>query len=207
MDLSNWLRGLGLERYEQAFRDNDIDVVVLRELTADDLVGLGVRSVGHRRRLLAAIAALRGSTPSHPPPREPTGVPERRQVTVLFCDLVGSTALSSRLDPEEMREVIRAYQAAVLAEVQRFAGHVLKLMGDGVLACFGHTKASTPTQGDGWTSGLAAQAGLGQYEQAFRDNDIDAALLTMLTSDDLRPARCRMDLAPVLCGAGPMSTC
>src|SRR5689334_21439190 len=103
MDVGAWLRGLGLERYEEAFRDNDVDAEVLPELTADDLVGLGITSVGHRRKLLAAIAALRACTgpsavvspapapaPAAPPAARP-GEAERRQLTVLFADLVGST--------------------------------------------------------------------------------------------------------------------
>ena len=120
MDVGDWLRGLGLERYAQAFRDNEIDAGVLPNLTADDLKDLGVTIVGHRRRLLDALAALNASDeevkpatggPSTSAPRTRPEA-ERRQLTVMFCDLVGSTALSARLDPEDMREVIRAYQAA-----------------------------------------------------------------------------------------------
>ena len=125
MDIGNWLRGLGLERYAQAFRDNEIDVDLLPNLTADDLKDLGVTLVGHRRRLLDAIAALRDAATTNEPAARaahggseagPAGVrsaAERRQLTVMFVDLVGSTALSARLDPEDMREVIRAYQDAV----------------------------------------------------------------------------------------------
>ena len=123
MDVGAWLRGLGLERYEQTFRDNDVDAEVLPELTADDLIGLGITSVGHRRKLLAAVAALRaGPAPSAaaPSPAEPgtppaarSGEAERRQLTVAFVDLVGSTELSRRLDPEDMRGLIRAYQNLV----------------------------------------------------------------------------------------------
>ena len=152
VDVGAWLRGLGLERYERAFRDNDIDVEVLPELTADDLIGLGVASIGHRRKLLAAVAALRPAAPlpeTQPvraEPAPPAFVPrppeaERRQLTVMFVDLVGSTALSTRLDPEDMREVIRAYQGAVAGEVARFGGHIAKFMGDGVLAYFGFPQA------------------------------------------------------------------
>src|SRR4051794_2925204 len=146
VDVEAWLRGLGLGQYEQAFRDNAIDAEVLRELTADDLRDLGVSLVGHRRKLLAAIAALReGPAPSipfsraDPTPRVAPGPAstaqeaERRQLTVMFVDLVGSTALSSGLDPEDMRELIRAYQNAVTGEIARFEGHVAKFMGDGVL--------------------------------------------------------------------------
>jgi class 3 adenylate cyclase/predicted ATPase len=146
MDVSGWLRGLGLEHYTPAFRDNDIDAEILPELTADDLIGLGVTSVGHRRKLLAAIAALREAAPTPaaaPLPTEAAGIPaaERRQLTVMFCDLVGSTALSARLDPEELREVIGAYHGCVAAAVRRFDGFVAKYMGDGVLVYFGYPRA------------------------------------------------------------------
>src|SRR5215472_4953716 len=111
MNVGAWPRSLRLERYEQAFRDNDIDTEVLPSLTAEDLIGLGVTSIGHRRRMLDAIAALRagapsgaapGPAPAPPPELEPSGA-ERRHLTVMFCDLVGSTALSSQLDPEDLR--------------------------------------------------------------------------------------------------------
>ena len=120
MDIGTWLGGIGLARYEKAFRDNDIDAGLLHSLTADDLRELGVGSIGHRRRLLDAIAAL--SAAAVPEALEkPVILPaeaERRQLTVMFCDLVGSTALASRLDPEDLREVLGAYHAAV-AEVGR----------------------------------------------------------------------------------------
>ena len=148
MDIGAWLRGLGLGRYEQAFRDNDIDARVLPGLTADDLKEIGVVSVGHRRLMLQAIAALQAvAAPvvpvtgaaeavivpaAHAPPQA-----ERRQLTAMFADLVGSTALSARLDPEELREVLRAYQDAAAGGIARFEGHVAKFMGDGVLAYFG----------------------------------------------------------------------
>ena len=105
MDVAAWLRGLGLEQYAPAFRDNDVDGEVLPELTADDLIGLGVSSIGHRRKLLAAIAALRAEPPTvarsaasaiSAPSFPRTIDVERRQLTVMFCDLVGSTALSTR---------------------------------------------------------------------------------------------------------------
>ncbi len=133
MDIGTWLRGLGLGQYEQAFRDNDIDGDVLPDLTADDLSGIGVVSIGHRRKLLAAIAALRTASPS------PEA--ERRLLTVIFMDLVGSTALASQLDPEEMREVIRSFQDRVAGEIARFDGHLAKFMGDGALAYFGWPQA------------------------------------------------------------------
>src|SRR6516162_1449703 len=144
MDIGGWLRGLGLERYEQAFRENDIDEEVLPGLTADDLKDLGVALVGHRRRLLDAIAALAAAPPAAvASAREERGaaVAERRQLTVMFCDLVGSTALSARFDPEELREELRAYQNTVSGGVARYDGFVAKFMGDGVLAYFGYPRA------------------------------------------------------------------
>jgi len=116
-DIADWLKGLGLEQYATAFRDNHIDHAVLAELTAEDLIGLGVTSIGHRRKLLAAIAALRQPVaPSETAPKLQTApapsapiagaAAERRQLTVLFCDLVGSTELAARLDPEDLRDTI-----------------------------------------------------------------------------------------------------
>src|SRR5215469_2351502 len=102
MDLGGWLRSLGLEQYEASFRENAIDDTVLLNLTAEDFKDLGVGLVGHRRKLLDAIAALRAEVAK--------GTAERRQVTVMFSDLVGSTVLASRMDPEDLREVISAYQ-------------------------------------------------------------------------------------------------
>ena len=169
MDVGAWLRGLGLGQYEQAFRDNDVDEGVLPELTADDLVGLGITSVGHRRKLLAATAALRaGPAPSGAPspaepipdarPAAPPSEAERRQLTVAFVDLVGSTELSRRLDPEEMSELTRTYQNLVAGEVTRFEGHVAKYMGDGVLAYFGWPRAHEDAAERAVRAGLAIAA-------------------------------------------------
>ena len=151
MDLGGWLRGLGLERYEAAFRENEIDERVLSSLTTEDLKELGVAALGHRRILLDAIAALRTDTSTAAPSASaaPTSAPsvspedraERRQVTVMFSDLVGSTALSARMDPEDLREVISAYQKCVAETVGRFGGFVAKYMGDGVLVYFGYPQA------------------------------------------------------------------
>ena len=120
MDIGGWLRSLGLERYEAAFRDNEIDEAILPKLTQENLKELGVTALGHRLKLLDAIAALRAETRVKPsfndaaavsttPNLSPGDRAERRQVTVLFSDLVGSTALSARMDPEDLREVISAY--------------------------------------------------------------------------------------------------
>ena len=137
MSVKAWLHGLGLGRYEQAFRDNNIGVDLLPTLTEADLRELGVVSLGHRKQLLAAIMDLSKSTQS--PPTAPQA--ERRQLTVMFVDLVGSTALSSHLDPEDMRAILQAYQNAVKGEIARVGGHLAKLMGDGVLAYFGWPRA------------------------------------------------------------------
>jgi len=160
MDVAVWLRELGLEEYEPAFRANAIDARVLPRLTAEDLKDLGVGLVGHRRRLLDAIAAL--GTGESPPAPSPLPIPaasplpnppplagegrvgveaERRQLTVMFCDLVGSTALSTRFDPEDLRELIGTYHRAVADTVGRFDGYVAKYMGDGVLVYFGYPQA------------------------------------------------------------------
>src|SRR6516162_2406960 len=138
MDVGGWLRGLGLEQYEAAFRENKIDDRVLPRLTAEDLKELGVGFVGDRRKLLDAIAALRAETNPPAPVSAPfvetdsgaKNAAERRQVTVMFSDLVGSTALSTRMDPEDLREVISAYQKCVAETVQHFGGFVARYMGD-----------------------------------------------------------------------------
>jgi hypothetical protein len=147
MDLAGWLRNLGLERYEGAFRENDIDETVLTNLTAEDLKELGVTAIGHRRKLLDAIAALRADATATAAPgptavdTSPGDAAERRQVTVMFSDLVGSTALSTSMDAEDLREIISAYQKCVAETVSRFAGFVAKYIGDGVLIYFGYPQA------------------------------------------------------------------
>jgi class 3 adenylate cyclase len=156
MDLGSWLRSLGLAQYEAAFRENAINEAVLPKLTAEDLKDMGVTAVGHRRVLLDAIAALRGETapkqenapsaatePANKPNRVGGALPEaeRRQLTVMFCDLVGSTALSARLDPEDLRGVISAYHRCCTELVERNGGFAAKYMGDGVLAYFGYPQA------------------------------------------------------------------
>jgi class 3 adenylate cyclase len=142
MDLGGWLRKLGLGQCEAAFRENAIDDTVLPSLTAEDLKDLGVIIVGHRRKLLDAIAALRGPNAKAPAPDTllaTDGIAhdiQRRQVTVMFSDLVGSAALS-----EDLREVISAYQKCVAEAVHRFDGFVAKYLGDGVLVYFGYPQA------------------------------------------------------------------
>jgi class 3 adenylate cyclase/predicted ATPase len=142
MDVADWLRKLGLEQYEPAFRENEIDERVLPSLTAEDLRDLGITLVGHRRRLLDAIAALGTTAPAAVSPNAPTSASaERRQLTVMCCDLVSSTELSARLDPEDLRAVIAAYHRAVGDVVGSFDGFVAKYMGDGVLIYFGYPRA------------------------------------------------------------------
>jgi class 3 adenylate cyclase len=152
MDVVVWLRSLGLGQYEAAFRDNEIDETVLPNLTAEDLKDLGVSVVGHRRKLLDAIGALRtgagakapsldAANTSSVPTVSPEDRAERRQITVMFSDLVGSTALSARMDPEDLRELISAYHKCVAETVRRFGGFVAQYLGDGVLVYFGYPEA------------------------------------------------------------------
>ena len=145
--VADWLEKLGLGQYAQRFAENEVDLSVLPDLTDQDLEKLGVL-LGHRRKMLRAIAELSGVEKSAPkaavataPSATPQDTAERRQVTVMFSDLVGSTALSARMDPEDLREVISAYQKCVAETVQRFGGFVAKYMGDGVLVYFGYPQA------------------------------------------------------------------
>jgi len=150
MDVANWLRQLGLGRYEAAFRENDVSAAVLPSLTAEDLKELGVASVGHRRQLLDAISALRADADHAEDPLAASAeqrrssqqsTAERRQLSVMFCDLIDSTALSSRLDPEELSAVIRGYQARVAAIIPRFGGFIARYVGDGILIYFSWPEA------------------------------------------------------------------
>ena len=130
MDIDGWLRRIGLAQYAEIFRANDIDIELLRRLTNDDLKDIGVVSFGHRKKLLEAIAELAGAVAVSPQPAlivpKAHDAAERRQVTVMFSDLVGSTTLSARMDPEDLREVISAYQKCVAETVERFGGFVAK---------------------------------------------------------------------------------
>jgi class 3 adenylate cyclase/tetratricopeptide (TPR) repeat protein len=152
VDVAGWLRDLGLERYEAAFRENDVSTEVLCHLTAEDLEGLGVGTIGHRRQLLVAIAKLNEQrttnavNPWFAPPTtasRPVGEDvvshggERRQLTVMFCDLVGSTALSEKLDPEELRSLLHAYRIHCGDVIARYDGFVARYVGDGILTYFG----------------------------------------------------------------------
>src|SRR5262244_1391305 len=148
--IADWLERLGLGQYAQRFAENDIDFEILSDLTDQDLEKIGVTSVGHRRKLLRAIVNLKGVEQITPavavaatPPATPRAADtaERRQVTVMFSDLVGSTALSARMDPEDLRELIAAYQKCVAEAVRRFGGFVARYLGDGVLVYFGYPEA------------------------------------------------------------------
>jgi len=165
VDIAEWLRGLGLGQYVPAFAENAINWDVLPELTADDLKEIGVAAVGDRRRLLAAIAALRGiaapASPAAAVPRDVPGAAERRQLTLMFCDLVGSTPLSARFDPEDLREIIGAYHRCVADTVARFAGFVAKYMGDGVLVYFGYPEAHEDDAERAVRAGLAVIEAVG----------------------------------------------
>src|SRR5438067_11713501 len=156
MDVGEWLRKLGLEQYEPAFRANEIDARVLPSLTAEDLKDLGVTLVGHRRRLLDAIAELGPDAPPAPRSAPAPAEADRRQLTVMFCDLVGSTALATRLDPEDLREVIGAYHRAVAEIVAGFDGFVSRYMGDGVLIYFGYPQAHEDDAERAVRAGLSA---------------------------------------------------
>jgi len=165
VQIAEWLRGLGLEKYAPTFDENAINWDVLSELTTDDLKEIGVAALGDRRRLLAAIAALGGgASPAAPAPVSSSAPAEaeRRQLTVMFCDLVGSTALSTRFDPEELREIVGAYHHCVADTVGRFAGFVAKYMGDGVLVYFGYPEAHEDDAERAVRAGLAVIEAVGK---------------------------------------------
>ena len=167
MDVGGWLRSLGLGQYEALFRASEIDADILPELTDADLEKLGV-PLGHRKRLLRAISGLAVAetlaAPSASTGAKPQDAAERRQLTVMFCDLVGSTALSVRFDPEELREEIRAYQNAVSGVVAGYDGFVAKYMGDGVLAYFGYPRAHEDDAERAVRAGLEIAAGVASLE-------------------------------------------
>jgi class 3 adenylate cyclase len=150
MDVGGWLRGLGLGQYETNFRDNKINAELLPRLTNDDLKDIGVSALGDRLQLLDAIAALAGakpaadvraSRPGPPLPKGPAVSAERRPITVMFCDLVGSTSLAAKLDAEDWRNLVNAYLDEATKAVTGLGGHVLKKLGDGLMALFGYPHA------------------------------------------------------------------
>jgi class 3 adenylate cyclase len=166
VDIAGWLRELGLEQYGLAFRENHIDFDVLRSLTVEDLRDLSIASIGHRRRLLDAIKALPADGSPRCPAAEVRTGAERRQLTVMFCDLAGSTALSSRLDPEDLREVLGAYHKAVADVIAGFEGYVAKYMGDGVLVYFGYPRAHEDDAERAVRAGLALVERIGRLESS-----------------------------------------
>jgi predicted ATPase/class 3 adenylate cyclase len=175
MDLGDWLRSLGLERYEPAFRENEIDDTVLLSLTVEDLKDLGVGLVGHRRKLLDAIAALRTETSAKatsPDAHATTDTAERRQITVLFSDLVDSTALSGRMDPEDLRSIIGLYHRCCTEIIERNGGFVAKYMGDGVLAYFGYPLAHEHDAEGAVRAGLAMVEAVPKLETAIAETSL-----------------------------------
>ena len=171
MDVGGWLRNLGLGKHEAAFHDNAINEQVLRHLTAEDLKEIGVATVGDRRKLLAAIAELATPSPSAEPRSPPRAAQqlktsevaaERRPITVMFCDLVGSTALASRLDAEDWRTLVNAYLDEASGAVNRLGGHVLKRLGDGLMALFGYPHAQENDAERAVRAALAVQRALGE---------------------------------------------
>jgi class 3 adenylate cyclase len=173
VDVAAWLKNLGLGQYDAAFRDNAVDAEVLPQLTGDDLKELGVTSVGHRRKLLAEIAALApplssertGQQPSpEPPKKDPELSAERRHLTVMFCDLMGSTTISAALDAEDWRNLVSAYLDAASEAVTQMGGHVAKKLGDGLMALFGYPRRAlaelnNKNAGSGWLE-LVARIGV-----------------------------------------------
>src|ERR1700727_948459 len=171
MDVGGWLRGLGLGQYEEQFRDNKIDADLLPRLTVDDLKDIGVSVVGDRRRLLDAIAAIAGAgrpadLPASPKKSAPSkglqALAERRPITVLFCDLVGSTSLAAKLDAEDWRNLVNAYLDEASATVTGLGGHVLKKLGDGLMALFGYPQAQENDAERAVRAALAIQRALSE---------------------------------------------
>jgi class 3 adenylate cyclase len=176
LDIDSWLRGIGLAQYAEMFRANDIDFMILRELTDQDLEKMGVASLGHRRKLLRAIAEL-GSAPATTPVMPaliPSAAPfaasaeaaaERRHLTVMFCDLVGSTAISAQLDAEEWRDLVGAYLDAASAAVVEMGGYVAKKLGDGLMSLFGYPVAQENDSERAVRAALAIQRALAELNR------------------------------------------
>jgi SAM domain (Sterile alpha motif)/Adenylate and Guanylate cyclase catalytic domain len=169
MDVGGWLRNLGLGKYEAAFHENAIDEQILRHVTAEDLKEIGVTTVGDRRKLLAAIAELAAPWPSAAPfsppsaaqrPKTPDVSAERRPITVMFCDLVGSTSLAAKLDAEDWRNLVNAYLDEATKAVTVLGGYVLKRLGDGLMALFRYPHAQENDAERAVRAALAIQRGL-----------------------------------------------
>ena len=174
--IADWLEKLGMSEYVDRFAENRIDFSVLPDLTDQDLEKLGVL-LGDRRKMLRAIAKLEAldapiavatTTPATP---RSVDTAERRQVTVMFSDLVGSTACSARMDPEDLREVISGYQKCVADTVQRFGGFVAKYMGDGVLVYFGYPQAHEDDAERAVRAGLELVAAISGFEDPRAPTD------------------------------------
>ena len=170
---AEWLASIGLGEYTQRFAENGIDLSTIRDLTEQDFKDLGVL-LGHRRKMLRAIAELDEAAPAPAetatepkPPKEA----ERRHLTVMFCDLVGSTALSARLDPEDMRTLIGAYQSRITEVICRYQGIIARYMGDGVLVYFGYPQAHEDDAEQAVRAGLALVDAVAELP-----TDTDAAL-------------------------------
>src|SRR6201997_2477351 len=164
--IADWLSQVGMHEYTQRFAENGIDLDILTDLTDQDLEKIGVTTLGHRRRLLRAIANLKAAenvatAPAVAVAPRSTDTAERRQVTVMFSDLVGSTALAARMDPEDLRELISTYHKCVGEAVGRFGGFVAQYLGDGVLVYFGYPEAHEDDAERAVRAGLAVIAALG----------------------------------------------
>src|SRR4051812_28679116 len=226
MDVADWLRTLGLEQYEAAFHENGVDAEVLPTLTGEELKDIGVSLIRHRRRLLEAIAALRSNampaealaqvSPSAPP--DLTGLPgasettaERRPLSVMFCDLIGSTALSARLDPEDLREVIRGYQACVASTIQPFNGFIARYVGDGVLIYFGWPQAHETDAERAVRAGLAVATAVCETQAGGQPLQVRIGIATGLVvigepigaGDSRQQTAIGRDAKPVGSTAGP----
>ena len=167
--VSEWLKKLGLGQYTSIFTDNDIDTHLLAQLTDADLKELGISSLGHRKTILSAIETLNQNESEPTTNATSKGEAERRQLTVMFCDLVGSTELSQQLDPEDLRDVNRAYQDTCKSAIERYEGYVARYMGDGVLAYFGYPQAHEDDAERAIHAGLNVIVALDELNQTFSD--------------------------------------
>jgi class 3 adenylate cyclase len=183
-DVTEWLTGLGLERYAGAFVENDIDFGLLTSLDHEVLQAIGVKSAGHRMTMLKAAAALDGNEanathPSFPrvvdDPRAATTEAEHRQLTVMFCDLADSTGLSGRLDAETYRDLILAYQQLCTRSVERYEGYVARFFGDGMLVYFGYPRAHEDETQRAIHAGIEILDGLGDLNSGEKNHDLNLA--------------------------------
>lgn len=177
MEIADWLRGLGLAQYETAFREHDVTPDLLPHLTVKDLKDLGIASVGHRRRLIEASRALGKGPEATVNDRAATSIAERRRLSAVFCDLVGSTELSSQVDPEDLNEIIRTYQMYVQDIMTQHGGFTARYVGDGMLVYFG------------WPEAHETDA-----EQAVRASLVVASSLTQISMKNY-PLRLRIGIA------------